>query len=281
MILKVETIKTKPALLQNIVKTILFGTSIEDKLTSLDNFEWGQSQSICKPKNPGRCDKIKFSDKKLKFPKNDSLAIDEKKAIALHSFANHELQAIEMMAAMILIIPHETLENKKIKQGIIASLIDEQKHFTLYQNRLKELGYDFGSFPVNDFFWKQMDKINDLPSYFALMSLTFEAANLDFAHYYKKIFNQLGDQKTSLLMDEVLLDEISHVKLGWHYIQKWRQQKSVWEYYNEILPWPITPARSKGIEYSEELRFKSGFDSDFVERLNHFDDDFLITKRNK
>ncbi len=78
------------------------------------------------------------------------------------------------------------------------------------------------------------------------MSLTFEAANLDFAHFYEKVFRELGDLKTASTLKIVYEDELSHVQLGARYLEKWRGDKDFWTYYNENLPWPITPARSKG-----------------------------------
>jgi hypothetical protein len=46
------------------------------------------------------------------------------------------------------------------------------------------------------------------------------------------------------------------------------------------LPWPLTPARSKGIHYKSHLHLKAVSDPDFVEKLSTYDDNFQITKRN-
>src|SRR5690606_10733820 len=166
------------------------------------------------PSLPGRRGVLQFSEQKMKFPKSQRLNENEKKAMALHSFANHELLAIEMMAAAILVSPHKTDDDIKIKKGIFTALKDEQKHFKLYVNRLNELGFEFGDFPLNDFFWRQMPSIKSMGEYFAVMALTFEAANLDFAQYYKNVFLSFDDHKTAKILDIVLEDEISHVALG-------------------------------------------------------------------
>ncbi len=70
------------------------------------------------------------------------------------------------MAAAILIYPHHTEELKRFKKGIFKALQDEQLHFKLYVKRLNEIGHEFGDFPLNDFFWRQMGKL-DSPSNFA------------------------------------------------------------------------------------------------------------------
>src|SRR5690606_40652598 len=62
------------------------------------------------PSLPGRRGVLQFSEQKMKFPKSQRLNENDKKAMALHSFANHELLAIEMMAAAILVYPHQRSE---------------------------------------------------------------------------------------------------------------------------------------------------------------------------
>ncbi|MFA5583038.1 MAG: DUF455 family protein [Bacteriovoracaceae bacterium] len=259
-------------------RSILEGSSLEDKL-EVTTFNWDEWSEYSLPAYPSREEKIKFSSEQLKFPKKDSLRIDEKKAMALHSFANHELLAIEMMAAAILVFPHKTDDDIKIKKGIFTALKDEQKHFKLYVNRLNELGFEFGDFPLNDFFWRQMPSIKSMGEYFAVMALTFEAANLDFAQYYKNVFLSFDDHKTAQILDIVLEDEISHVALGSYWMKKWRVDKSLWQYYLDSLPWPLTPARSRGIGFDPLLHSKAMGDDDFISQLKTYEDPFRITKR--
>lgn len=259
-------------------RSILEGENLSDKL-SVQNFSWDDWSDYELPIYPSRAKKIQFSDEQLKFPKKDSLRLPEKKALALHSFANHELLAIEMMAAAILLFPHKTEEDIKIKKGIFSALKDEQKHFKLYVNRLNELGFEFGDFPLNDFFWSKMPSIKNIGQYFSVMALTFEAANLDFAQYYRNLFTSFDDHKTAKILDVVLEDEISHVALGSFWLKKWREDKTLWQYYLETLPWPLTPARSKGIGFDPFLHNKAVNDDDFITHLQNFEDPFRVTKR--
>ncbi|MDH5414705.1 MAG: ferritin-like domain-containing protein [Flavobacteriaceae bacterium] len=257
---------------------ILLGGSLEDKLLSIGDINFTNESPFLVPKLPGRSDNLKFSTKQVRFPRGN-FHEREKLALALHSFANHELLAIEMMACALLLYPHNTDELKRFKLGVIKSLKDEQKHFKLYVDRLNELGYDFGDFPLNDFFWNQMEKLKTPSQYLAVMSLTFEAANLDFAHFYSHLFKELGDLKTAKILDIVLEDEISHVALGANYLGKWRGQSSLWDYYNESLPYPMSPARSKGKLFVEHVRQQANLDQDFINKVKHYDDQFSITKR--
>lgn len=261
-------------------QTILLGQNLEDKYFDAP-IEWNEYSEFLLPKQPGRSQKIAFSNEQLKFPKSTRLNENDKKAMALHSFANHELLAIEMMAAAILIYPHKTEEDVRFKKGIVTALKDEQKHLGLYIGRLNELGYEFGDFPLNDFFWRLMTKLETPAQYTAVMALTLEAANLDFAQHYAEIFRSFGDEKTANILDTVLEDEISHVAFGAHWMKRWRSNKKLWDYYRECLPHPTTPARSKGIGFDPKVHARAMMDDEFVESLKNYDDDFLITKRNK
>lgn len=259
-------------------QNILLGENLNDKFLSTP-VEWTAYKEFELPKSPGRRGSLSFSEKRVKFPKAQNLNENDKKAMALHSFANHELLAIEMMASALLVYPHHTDEDIRFKKGILTALKDEQKHLGLYIDRINQLGYGFGDFPLNDFFWRQMEKLKTPAQYMAMMSLTFEAANLDFAQYYGAIFREFGDLVTAEIMDTVLEDEIAHVALGAHWMKKWRNDKTLWEYYRESLPWPLTPARSRGIGFDPSLHEKAMNDFDFIQSLKNYEDDFRITKR--
>lgn len=260
-------------------KKILSAERIEDKLFAPESIEFGQQGDMAFAfERPNRATKIQLTGEQIKFPKGH-FHIDEKKAQALHSFANHELLAVEMMAQALLIYPHHTDELKRFKLGIFKALKDEQKHFNLYVKRLNEIGYEFGDFPLNDFFWRQMGKLETPSAFCAVMSLTFEAANLDFAHFYEKVFRELEDFKTANILKVVFEDEISHVQLGANYLNRWRQDKDLWTYYNENLPWPLTPARSKGKVFLQEARIKARLDEEFIAKIREYQDDFRVTNR--
>lgn len=259
-------------------RSILEGEDLTDKLINC-SVDWEDWREFSLPDLPARNKKISFSLNQVKFPKTQHLKDDEKKAIALNSFANHELLAIEMMACALLIYPHESPEDVRFKRGILTALKDEQKHFQLYVQRLNQLGYEFGDFPLNDFFWRQMEKLKTPSQYTAVMSLTFEAANLDFAQYYSKIFHEMGDKQTADILQIVLQDEITHVSFGAHWLNRWRKDQDLWNYYLECLPWPLTPARSKGIGFDPLIHQKAVDDENFIHSLTHYDDQFKITKR--
>jgi uncharacterized ferritin-like protein (DUF455 family) len=263
-------------------KEILSGAKYEDKLFGLNDaslkleFSDKSEQSIFEL--PHREKKITLTSEQVKFPKGH-FHKPEKLAIALNSFANHELLATEIMANMLLFFPHETQEQKRFKRGIFSALRDEQKHLKLYVDRLNEIGYEFGDFPLNDYFWRQSKKITSESEYLSIMSITFEGANLDFAALYRDEFKKIEDFKTAEILETVLKDEISHVAYGVQWLSKWKEDKSLWQYYLDNLPYPLTPARAKGKSFNQVDRLKAKMDETFLSELLNFDDEFSVTKR--
>lgn len=262
---------------------VLFSPDLEAKLRPLaltaPMGEWDESFTL--PQSPGRNQKLGFSEKKLKFPKHHAFHQALPRAQAIHSFANHELLAIEMMAAALLWYPHTEADpdSIRLKRGIMSALRDEQKHLALYVRRIEALGYQFGEFPLNDFFWRQMQKLPSAASFLSLMALTFESANLDFALFYEGVFREAGDLETADVLKLVFEDELTHVALGAHWLDKWRGSQSLWDYYRQVLPFPITPARSRGLIYRPETRLQAGLSQEWADELGRFIDPFKVTQR--
>jgi uncharacterized ferritin-like protein (DUF455 family) len=271
--------------LREFAKAILEGGGLEDKLLDVvpvieeskkNNFITWDYQL---PKFPSRSKRLKFSDEQVSFPKSSSFHLPSKRAMAMHFFANHELLAIEMMAAFLLFYPDNEI-NEGLKRGVLSSLKDEQKHLSLYLKRMKKLdGIELGDYPLNGFFWRQMKELKKPEDFLSFMSLTIEAANLDFALFYKDLFDKWEDFESSKVMDIVLRDEIKHVGLGYFWLNKWCPNKDFWNYYKSLLPKNITPARAKGIGFNSSARIKAGLNEDFINKVKHYRDDFLVTDR--
>jgi uncharacterized ferritin-like protein (DUF455 family) len=258
-------------------RQILEGESLEDKLLSSKDLVYDDSLVLYElPKNPGRTKRLEFNNEQVKFPRNTSFHLEEKRGLALHFFANHELLAIEMMAAALLMYPNTPTAFKK---GLVKTIQDEQKHLKMYIARMREFGIELGDFPLNDFFWRSIEKMDTPTKFYAAMAMSFEAANLDFAQFYEQGFRAVEDFKTADIMRVVLEDEISHVALGAHWLNQWRGDMDLWNYYKSNLPGVMTPARAKGIHFDKEIRLKAGLDQSFITSLDEFRDEFKVTNR--
>jgi uncharacterized ferritin-like protein (DUF455 family) len=250
---------------------ILQSGSLEDKLIPPPvDLNWDIAYNPTEISEPNRNSRITFSSKREKIPRPDELHIPMKRAKTLHHFANHELMAIELYAWAILKFPDIDL---KIKKAMLKTIEEEQTHFQLYTNRMKYLGLEFGELPLNRIFWNWSPKMNTFEKFTAIMTLSFEGANLDFSLIYKSLFDTVGDFETRDIMEKVFQDEIKHVKRGLIPFQKSNPpKKDFWEYYLSQLEYPFTPRRAKAYHYIPDARKKVGFPVDFIEKLGEFTD---------
>lgn len=257
---------------------ILTHAEIEDKLLSTSKIDWAaprtKTYDLSLVDIPARHPNISFSDTQIKFPKKGSFHDKKYRAIALHFFANHELMAIELFAWAILRFPEITTEEQK---KMILTLSDEQKHFKLYQKRIRDFGVEFGDYPVNDFFWRVISQSKSVEQFYSLMGLTFEQANLDFMAFYADCFREVEDFESASILNIIYEDEISHVKRGARFLDP--KSEGLWNKYIKLLPAVITPARGKGIFFDKEARKRAGLDQNFIDEMLSYIDDFKVTQR--
>ncbi len=247
---------------------ILFGKKITSKLEKIHTYH---ETHLLRPENPAREESLKIG--KSKFPQAQELSTLEGRVKALHSFASHELQAIELMSLALLFFPAREDWEKKYKDHLLLALDDEQRHFKLYEMRIKDLGYNFGDFPVNLHLWNKCKNITTLKQFAAVMSLTFETANLDFALHYALYFRKFGDEKSAHVLEEVHQDEIVHVAYGQKaFDASLEHENNFFKAYEKELPFGLTPAHSRGGKEIFDLkgRKKARLTDDFIKQTRTY-----------
>ena len=183
----------------------------------------------------------------------------------LHAFANHELQAAELFAWMLLAFPDEP---PSFRRGLLSILVEEQEHCELYIERLQALGGDFGDYPVTGHFWNRMADVETPLDFVCTMGLTFESANLDFGKEYALAAREVGDLETAIAIEKVHEDEIRHVAFAWRWLQRWKpEQASSWQTFTETLKFPLAPSRARGATMDRDSRVKAGLDDEFIDEL--------------
>ncbi len=257
--------------LREFAEIILYGKNLlEDKLlhpTILTDDKPGEK--ISSPIYPGRPKELDFSQTKLinkvQFPNQNELEEEKQRGLVLHFFANHELLAMELMALALLKFPNAP---KNFRMGIARTILEEQKHMTLYTERMNDFNVTFGEIPVNDFFWKCLSDMATPMDYVTKLSMTFEQANLDFSYYYMKIMEKIGDKKTADILKTVYEEEIGHVKHGVTWFDRWRELNSTqWECYVKQMKLPLSPARAKGQIFIRNAREQTGLNSNYIDEL--------------
>lgn len=183
----------------------------------------------------------------------------------LHTFANHELMALEMMAWALLAFPNAP---RAFRLGLAKILQDEQRHFQLYCDLMSKKGTTFGDLPVNDHFWRLAGTISDPLDWVCTMHLTFEQANLDHAPFFGKIFEEVGDKDSAALMDIIFRDEVGHVGFGSRWLKKLKPEDvTLFQAYEAHCAPGNPPERAKGPGFQVEARKQAGLDEEFINQL--------------
>ena len=244
------------------------GDCLEEKLLAppggvkgLTDLRPGPAVAWRRPPRSGRL-AIAPKEQRIKFPRPTSLGREDMRVRSLHAFANHELMALEMMAWALLAFPQA---EASFRRGLAQVLVDEQRHFQLYCERLEQMGVRFGDQPVNDHFWRAGPDISNPLDWVCTMHLTFEQSNLDHAPFYGRLFREAGDEASARLMQTIFEDEIHHVRFGSRWLKRYQDEgKSLFQTFSEHCGAINPPARAKGLEFQEEARLAAGLDADFI-----------------
>lgn len=261
--------------LRDFAERVLFSGTLEEKLAApesrLEDNAPGLAAAV--PAAPGRPANLRMRHDGMRapFPSEARLESEEERGVLLHFFANHELLAAELMALILLRFPGAPAA---FRRGLAVTLQEEQEHTRWHIARMQACGIEFGSYPVNGFFWRCVAPVESPADYVTRMSLTFEQANLDYARHYAGIFARLQDEATASLFERIYRDEIGHVGYGLKWFRRWKERGiSDWEQYRGRLPYPLSPRRAKGaaVEFNREGRERAGLEASFIDELEVFE----------
>ncbi len=267
------SIATAPELLMEIrefAERVLFEPSLEAKLTPAGLLtDKCPGPAVPIPKEPARETAYRLiaadAGAQPRFPRRGELDQDRPRGHALHFFANHELMALELMALALLRFVDAP---EAWRRSVVETMGDEQRHARLYIERMATCGVAMGDIPANDHFWRIGSGMDSPLTYSAVVGLTLEQANLDFADWYRQVFLQIGDADTAMVLQQVLDDEIQHVRSGLKWLRRLKDPgQSTWQAWSAALPAGLTPAHAKARTFVVEPRREAGLDDDFIERL--------------
>jgi uncharacterized ferritin-like protein (DUF455 family) len=247
---------------------ILSADRLEDKLFCpevLTDFSPGPALFWKEPTRPPGMGFEKHT-RRDKLPPVNEMNNPDKRAVCLHRFGGHELLAVEIMAYALLAFPDAPANFRK---GVAHTLKEEQKHVRWYQQRLEEMGVQFGGLPLYRHFWAYVPHLTTPLKYISTLSLTFEMANLDFAPFYAKVFAEQGDTLSSELMKQIFEDEIGHVSFGCRWLKNFKDpQESNWKTWKDSIPPILAPSRARGPEFFADHRRQAGVDDEWVNYLS-------------
>eukprot|EP00004_Rigifila_ramosa_P003806 TRINITY_DN14071_c0_g1_i1.p1 TRINITY_DN14071_c0_g1~~TRINITY_DN14071_c0_g1_i1.p1 ORF type:complete len:278 (+),score=51.26 TRINITY_DN14071_c0_g1_i1:628-1461(+) len=133
----------------------------------------------------------------------------------LHSLAHIELVAIDLAWDMcVRFLDEYELPNEFVNDWV-ALAGEEATHFTLISQRLAELDFSYGMLPAHGGLWESADATKqDILGRLAVVHLLHEARGIDVGPSTIAKFQSAGDEKSAQLLEQILRDEITHVRRG-------------------------------------------------------------------
>lgn len=265
--------------LRKFAEQVLLEGDLNTKLTvSPEPMSDASPGEALRVKEPTRSDDLVFAPRRSapKMPSDQSLLDPIKRAVAHHILANHELQALEVMAWTLLAFPDAPTE---FRLGLARIMIDEQRHTRMHAERAAKLGIRFGELPVNCYIWNKAMEFGNVLEYIAGLPLVFEGRNLDHTLELEKAFLKVDDARSAHIMRAIHDDEIEHVRFGLEWFRKLKpDEMSDWDAFEKHLHWPLRPHKAKGEEFQREARELTGMSEEFINRLESAEDELKKKK---
>lgn len=241
--------------LRAFAEQLLLEGSLEAKLCPPNNSLTDEAPGESfRPVEPSRPANLQFAPRRTApaMPAAPAMTDPEKRAVAHHIMANHELQAVEVMAFVLLAFPDAPQD---FRFGLIEIIQDEQRHTRMHAERASMLGLDFGDLPVNCYIWKKAQDYHSVLDYLSGLPLTFEARNLDHTVEFEQAFLKAGDKRSAALMRRIHEDEIEHVRFGIEWLRKLKPDTNDdWTTWTDHLHWPMRPEKSIGNDFQHDWR---------------------------
>lgn len=256
--------------LPDFARRVLFETCLDEKLRPAKlplADDDAPGESIDAPVEPGRPPELEFGSPRSApaMPKFAGFNSPERRGLAHHIMANHELQALEIMAATLLRYPAAPCE---FRQGMARIMLDEQRHTRMHMARAEKLGVPFGSVPVNAYIWAKARDFEDVLDYLAGLPLVFEGANLDHSLEFAEAFSVAGDERSAHVMRQIHEDEIEHVAFGIKWLRHFKPaDQSDWDAFVTHLKYPLRAEKARGDHFQEQARREAGLDDEFIRNL--------------
>ena len=259
--------------IREFAKRVLLSEEISLKLEAIDSPITDDAPGPAeRHPEPARPVDLKFAPRRTApaMPAFGALESPAKRAVAHHIMANHELQALEVMAWTLLAFPEAPTE---FRRGMITVMADEQRHTRMHIERAAMLGVSFGDLPVNCYIWKKAMSFTSVLDYLAGLPLVFEGANLDHSLEFADAFAAAGDERSASLMRVIHRDEIRHVAFGIEWLRQLKPDGlDEWETFVTHLHWPLRPVKARGEVFQREARLAAGLSEEFVEKLRNAED---------
>jgi uncharacterized ferritin-like protein (DUF455 family) len=157
--------------------------------------------------------------------KKRSMRSEEGRAALIHALCHIEFNAINLALDAVWRFAGMPAQYYEDWLKVAA---EEAYHFSLLNNHLKTLGYQYGDFSGHNALWEMVERTQeDVLARMALVPRTMEARGLDATPAIRNKIAQAGDQPAAEILDIILRDEIGHVSIGNHWFNYLCQQRDL------------------------------------------------------
>ena len=140
------------------------------------------------------------------------LSSPEGRAALIHAVAHIEFNAINLAWDAVYRFDH--LPDAYYRDWASVA-VDEARHFAMLEQRLRELGHEYGDFPAHDGLWSTaVATAHDLVARMALVPRVLEARGLDVTPPMIQRLLAADDHATAAILEVILREEVRHVAIG-------------------------------------------------------------------
>lgn len=165
------------------------------------------------PARDGRFQVKETWEECLNFPNGHP----EKKLEFLHRQMNEEVNGLENSARCLSDFPGADWE---VRMHIARQCADEARHVLMFKRLYQGRGGVLGAYPVMNFQYRIISRIEDLAGRLAVQNRAFEAEGIDAISFGIADCEAEGDGELRDLLDAQLADEIGHVR----YANEWLRE---------------------------------------------------------
>jgi uncharacterized ferritin-like protein (DUF455 family) len=206
-----------------------------------------------------------------RFPDGDPRKIPE----FMHRQMNEEMDATECSARTLTDFPDAPWE---LRMFLARQCADEARHALVFSKLFQQRGGKLGQYPVMNFQYRIICKIDNLVGRLAVQNRTFEAGGIDAIEFGIDDARNQGDDELAAFFDIQFADEIMHVRCANEFLHEMiarepRLALKVGDALREGLRAFAKVFGREGMEVtkytiSEQGRLEAGFRPDEVEISN-------------
>jgi uncharacterized ferritin-like protein (DUF455 family) len=207
-------------------------------------------------------------------PEKKGLSSKEGQARLVHDLASIELQAMELALRTLLEFPEAPLE---FRQPLAELVLSEGEHLRLCLHTIRELGFEWGDWPVHLGLWQCVSTQDTLLDRLLIVHRYLEGSGLDAGATLVNRLSGVPNNAVKDVVKTIMKEEVDHVQFGSHWYRKFCSFEGVdpdhdFKFRFERLK-NILPRRLERIV--PEIRLKAGFSLFEIDVLQNHRSDML------